>query len=90
MKSTALQVSIGVFLTVFLTACQAPPTRVDQMFGQSVHKAQRQSNPNTLQPVIDTDGESALLAVLRYQESFKAASNTPPGSALSAGAALKR
>jgi hypothetical protein len=62
-----------VGLSLALTACDTPPTLVDQHFGLAVQRAQSQQSQQTAS-VADTDGAAALSAVTRYQQSFQ----TPP------------
>lgn len=69
-----------VGLGLALSACDTPPTAVDQHFGMAVQSAQIQQrllDPRDgmgRQIARETDGAAALAAVMRYQQSFQ----TPP------------
>lgn len=102
-----------------LSACDTPPTQVDQYFGLSVQQAQMQQTQNLpmndcpMRPyhsacagprhggghdplrgahraARDSDGEVALSAIQRYQESFASPMGSTTGTSLGTGPAIKR
>ncbi len=75
MKTYRIQMTVVLFLVVFLVGCAPSPVLLHPNFGNSVRWAQQSQflNPvasENLDPVVNLHGRSATKAIVQYEKAF--------------------
>ncbi len=75
MKTYRIQMTVVLFLVVFLVGCAPSPVLLHPNFGNSVRWAQQSQilNPaasENFDPVVNLHGRSATKAMVQYEKSF--------------------